>query len=147
MVGLESRHASICASSWRRSLIALISSPTCDPRKHYAATLDAQEIESPQNARQLARSFAVAPRPAQQLGTQEELPCRSTKEAIPASAMRRQALVSLLVTPGGGLNSSVSNWSTAVFNAMEVFRNDFRCITMDQRNANSGEFDRPRASR
>jgi hypothetical protein len=45
----------------------------------------------------------------------------------------------LLVTPGGGLNSRVSNWPTAVFNAMEVFKNDFRCITMDQRNANSSE--------
>ena len=45
----------------------------------------------------------------------------------------------LLVTPGGGLNSRVSNWPTAVFNAMEVFKSDFRCITMDQRNANGGE--------
>ena len=49
----------------------------------------------------------------------------------------------LLVTPGGGLNSRVSNWSTAVFNAMEEFKNDFRCITMDQRNANSGESSGP----
>src|ERR671930_1762989 len=45
----------------------------------------------------------------------------------------------LLVTPGGGLNSKVSNWPTAVINAMEAFKNDFRCITMDQRNANGGE--------
>ena len=45
----------------------------------------------------------------------------------------------LLVTPGGGLNSRVSVWPTAVFNAMEEFKNDFRCITMDQRNANGGE--------
>ena len=45
----------------------------------------------------------------------------------------------LLVTPGGGLNSRVINWPTAVFNAMEVFKNDFRCITMDQRNANNGK--------
>ena len=45
----------------------------------------------------------------------------------------------LLVTPGGGLNSRISNWATAVFNALEVFKNDFRCITMDQRNANGGE--------
>jgi pimeloyl-ACP methyl ester carboxylesterase len=45
----------------------------------------------------------------------------------------------LLVTPGGGLNSRLSNWGTAVFNAMEVFKDDFRCITMDQRNANGGE--------
>ncbi len=45
----------------------------------------------------------------------------------------------LLVTPGGGLNSRVSNWQAAVFNAMEEFKHDFRCITMDQRNANGGE--------
>ena len=45
----------------------------------------------------------------------------------------------LLVTPGGGLNSRVSNWPNAVFNAMDIFKNDFRCITMDQRNANGGE--------
>src|SRR5271167_2459774 len=49
----------------------------------------------------------------------------------------------LLVTPGGGLNSRVSNWPTAVFNAMEVFKNDFRCITMDQRNATGGESSGP----
>ena len=49
----------------------------------------------------------------------------------------------LLVTPGGGLNSRVSNWPTAVINAMEAFKNDFRCITMDQRNANGGESTRP----
>jgi len=45
----------------------------------------------------------------------------------------------LLVTPGGGLNSRISNWQTAVINAMEEFKTDFRCITMDQRNANGGE--------
>ena len=37
------------------------------------------------------------------------------------------------------MNSRVSNWPTAVFNAMEAFKGDFRCITMDQRNANGGE--------
>src|SRR4029077_19171858 len=45
----------------------------------------------------------------------------------------------LLVTPGGGLNSRVSNWPTAVFNSMEIFKDEFRCITMDQRNATGGE--------
>jgi pimeloyl-ACP methyl ester carboxylesterase len=45
----------------------------------------------------------------------------------------------LLVTPGGGLNSRVGNWPRAVINAMEAFKDDFRCITMDQRNANGGE--------
>src|SRR5262249_17056112 len=49
----------------------------------------------------------------------------------------------LLVTPGGGLNSRVSNWATAVFNAMEEFKNEFHCITMDQRNANGGESSGP----
>jgi pimeloyl-ACP methyl ester carboxylesterase len=45
----------------------------------------------------------------------------------------------LLVTPGGGLNSRISNWQNAVINAMAEFKNDFRCITMDQRNATGGE--------
>jgi pimeloyl-ACP methyl ester carboxylesterase len=45
----------------------------------------------------------------------------------------------LLVTPGGGLNSRISNWANAVFNAPEAFKNDLRVITMDQRNANGGE--------
>jgi pimeloyl-ACP methyl ester carboxylesterase len=45
----------------------------------------------------------------------------------------------LLVTPGGGLNSRIANWQTAVINAMEEYKNDFRCITMDQRNAMGGE--------
>src|SRR5215468_3932468 len=49
----------------------------------------------------------------------------------------------LLVTPGGGLNSRMSNWPTAVINAMEAFKDDFRCITMDQRNANGGESSGP----
>jgi len=45
----------------------------------------------------------------------------------------------LLVTPGGGLNSRISNWATAVINTMDEFKSDFRCITMDQRNATGGE--------
>jgi len=45
----------------------------------------------------------------------------------------------LLVTPGGGLNSRIGGWPTSVINAMEVFKTDFRCITMDQRNATGGE--------
>jgi pimeloyl-ACP methyl ester carboxylesterase len=44
----------------------------------------------------------------------------------------------LLATPGGGLNSRISNWPTAVINVMEEFKNDFRVITMDQRNASNG---------
>jgi len=40
----------------------------------------------------------------------------------------------LLAAPGGGLNSRISNWPTAIINVMEEFKGDFRCITMDQRN-------------
>ena len=49
----------------------------------------------------------------------------------------------LLVTPGGGLNSVIGGWPNQVFNAMETFADDFRCITMDQRNANGGESSGP----
>src|ERR1700750_1942346 len=45
----------------------------------------------------------------------------------------------LLATPGGGLNSRIANWPTAVINVMEEFKNDFRVITMDQRNPRNGE--------
>jgi pimeloyl-ACP methyl ester carboxylesterase len=44
-----------------------------------------------------------------------------------------------LVVPGGGLNSRISNWATAVINARDEFKTEFRCITMDQRNATGGE--------
>jgi pimeloyl-ACP methyl ester carboxylesterase len=44
----------------------------------------------------------------------------------------------LLATPGGGLNSRMSIWPTAVINIVEEFKNDFRVITMDQRNATNG---------
>jgi pimeloyl-ACP methyl ester carboxylesterase len=45
----------------------------------------------------------------------------------------------LLATPGGGLNSRMSIWPNAVINIVEEFKNDFRVITMDQRNATNGE--------
>ena len=45
----------------------------------------------------------------------------------------------LLATPGGGLNSIMSGWPNQVFNAFDEFKNDFRVITMDQRNANGGQ--------
>ena len=55
----------------------------------------------------------------------------------------------LLLIPGGGLNSAFSAWETAPFKPMESFKNDFRCICADLRNANPGqssgplEIDRP----
>jgi pimeloyl-ACP methyl ester carboxylesterase len=45
----------------------------------------------------------------------------------------------LLALPGGGLNSRIANWPTAVINIPEEFKNDFRIIIMDQRNASNGE--------
>ena len=56
----------------------------------------------------------------------------------------------LLIIPGGGLNSSNAFLKErAPFNAMEEFKNEYRCITPDLRNAPSGqstgplEVDRP----
>ncbi|MGE0225728.1 MAG: alpha/beta fold hydrolase [Acetobacteraceae bacterium] len=49
----------------------------------------------------------------------------------------------LFVVPGGGLNSRIANWPNAVINAMAAFSGEFRCITMDQRNANGGESSGP----
>ena len=45
----------------------------------------------------------------------------------------------LLATPGGGLNSCIAVWARAVINIPEEFKNDFRVITMEQRNATGGE--------
>ena len=45
----------------------------------------------------------------------------------------------LLATPGGGLNSRMAVWPNAVINIPELFKDDFRIITMDQRNASGGE--------
>ncbi len=56
----------------------------------------------------------------------------------------------LLLIPGGGLNSDISFLTGfSAFNPMEVFSDEYRCITMDLRNANGGqssgplEIDRP----
>ncbi len=56
----------------------------------------------------------------------------------------------LMIIPGGGLNSSIASLETSVpFNPMKTYRNDFRCIAADLRNANGGqssgplEIDRP----
>ena len=56
----------------------------------------------------------------------------------------------MLVIPGGGLNSTVASLGTSVpFNPMEVYKDDFRVIAADLRNAPPGqssgpvEIDRP----
>lgn len=49
----------------------------------------------------------------------------------------------VLVMPGGGLNSRLSNWPTAVYNFFEALQSEYRVVTMDQRNANQGESSGP----
>ena len=50
----------------------------------------------------------------------------------------------LLILPGGGLNATMSFFtSTAPFNAMEEFKDEYRCITLDSRNANGGQSSGP----
>src|SRR2546423_12813634 len=50
----------------------------------------------------------------------------------------------LLLIPGGGLNSALSSWQTASpFNPMERYKDDFRCICADLRNANPGKSSGP----
>src|SRR5580692_5050766 len=56
----------------------------------------------------------------------------------------------VLFIPGGGLNSDISYLTGfPPFNVMEEFKGEYRCITMDLRNANGGqssgplEIDRP----
>ena len=46
----------------------------------------------------------------------------------------------LMVIPGGGLNSSIESLDTSVpFNPMKTYREDFRVIAADLRNANGGQ--------
>ncbi len=50
----------------------------------------------------------------------------------------------LLIIPGGGLNSTISFLTgNAPFNPMEEFEDEYRCITLDLRNANGGESSGP----
>ena len=56
----------------------------------------------------------------------------------------------LMIIPGGGLNSSIASLTTSVpFNPLETYKDDFRVIAADLRNANGGqstgplEIDRP----
>src|SRR2546421_11514729 len=50
----------------------------------------------------------------------------------------------LLLIPGGGLNSALSSWQTpSPFNPMERYKDDFRCICAELRNANPGQSSGP----
>src|SRR5215472_8983390 len=46
----------------------------------------------------------------------------------------------LLLIPGGGLNSTIANFTTTTpFNPIAEFKSKYRCITADLRNANGGQ--------
>jgi pimeloyl-ACP methyl ester carboxylesterase len=45
----------------------------------------------------------------------------------------------LLVIPGGGLNSTIEGLKTHPFNPLEEFKNEYRVIAADLRNANGGQ--------
>ena len=50
----------------------------------------------------------------------------------------------LLLIPGGGLNATIGFFTgSSPFNPMEEFKSEYRCITMDLRNANGGESSGP----
>ena len=50
----------------------------------------------------------------------------------------------LLLIPGGGLNSTIPYVTEkGPFNAIEAFKGQYRCITMDLRNANGGQSSGP----
>jgi pimeloyl-ACP methyl ester carboxylesterase len=50
----------------------------------------------------------------------------------------------LLLIPGGALNSALASWQTrSPFNPMERYKDDFRCICADLRNANPGQSSGP----
>jgi pimeloyl-ACP methyl ester carboxylesterase len=51
--------------------------------------------------------------------------------------------VPLLVIPGGGLNSTVAGLANHPFNPIEEFKNEYRVIAADLRNANGGQSSGP----
>src|SRR6478672_8091856 len=53
--------------------------------------------------------------------------------------------VPLMIIPGGGLNSTVAGLASAghPFNAMTEFKDEYRCIAADLRNANGGQSSGP----
>src|SRR4051812_19211892 len=49
----------------------------------------------------------------------------------------------LMVIPGGGLNSTVAGLANHPFNPMVEFKDEYRCISPELRNANGGESSGP----
>jgi pimeloyl-ACP methyl ester carboxylesterase len=87
-----------------------------------------------------ATVMAAAPRVFAQQAGQDETPFSFfERDGVRIRYQEVGSGFPLLATPGGGLNSGIGRWQRAVINVMDVFKDDFRCITMDQRNATGGE--------
>ncbi|GEP55907.1 alpha/beta fold hydrolase [Reyranella soli] len=87
-----------------------------------------------------SRVFAQAPQAAVPQGLPADLKIGFYEKGdVRVRYAERGSGFPLLATPGGGLNSRMINWPNAVINIVEEFKNDFRVITMDQRNATNGE--------
>src|SRR6266511_4174295 len=52
----------------------------------------------------------------------------------------------LLIIPGGGLNSTVAGLATHPFNPLKEFKDEYRVIAADLRNANGGQSSGPLAT-
>jgi pimeloyl-ACP methyl ester carboxylesterase len=98
-----------------------------------------------------ATAIAAAPRVfAQQTAQGEAAMSFYERDAVRIHFEEAGSGFPLLLIPGGGLNSTISNFtSTSPFNPIEEFKAEYRCITADLRNANGGqstgplEIDRP----
>jgi len=100
-----------------------------------------------------AAAVAVVPRVfAQQPGGERNTPMPVFEKGnVRLRYQEAGSGVPLLLIPGGGLNSTMSllTAESAPFNAIEEFKNEYRCITADLRNAEGGqssgplEIDRP----
>jgi pimeloyl-ACP methyl ester carboxylesterase len=87
-----------------------------------------------------ATVMAAAPRVFAQQAGQDETPFSFfERDGVRIRYQEVGSGFPLLATPGGGLNSGIGRWQRAEINVMDVFKDDFRCITMDQRNATGGE--------
>ncbi len=61
------------------------------------------------------------------------------KRQCPSYYEEASSALPLLAIPGGGLNSTISYFAPNFpFNAIKEFKGDYRCISMDLRNANGG---------
>jgi pimeloyl-ACP methyl ester carboxylesterase len=88
---------------------------------------------------------AAAPRVlAEQSGQRGATMSFYEKGAVRIRFEETGAGVPLLLIAGGGLNSTISNFTiNSPFNPIEEFKGEYRCIAADLRNANGGESSGP----